>query len=45
MMKPHMSQAVVISCETPVRVLAVLILAQIFTTLFDDGVTTRGVTI
>ena len=45
MMKPHMPQAVVVSCEASVRVLAVPILAQIFATLFDDAVTTRRVTI
>ena len=45
MVKPHMPQAVVVSCETSVRVLATLILAQKFATLFDDAVTTRRVTI
>lgn len=45
MVKPHMPQAVVVSCETSVRVLAVLILAQKFATLFDDAVTTRRMTI
>ena len=45
MMKPHMPQAVVISCETSVRVLAVLILAKKFATPFNDAVTTRRVTV
>ena len=40
-----MPQAVVISCETFVGVLAVLILAQKSATLFDDAVTTRRVTL
>ncbi len=44
MLKPHMPQAVVVSCETFVRVLAVLILAQKPATPFDDAVTTRRVT-
>ena len=44
MKTPHMLQAVVVSCEAFGRVLAVLILAQISATLFDDAVTTRLVT-
>ena len=41
LLKLHMPRAIVISWETFVRVIAVLILAQKPTTPFDDAVTTR----